>query len=33
MPIFIKTGYWEKLQKGYKNWLNLDDLIKEVVPY
>lgn len=30
MSTFIKTGYWEKLQKGYKNWLNLDDLIKEV---
>jgi hypothetical protein len=27
MPTFIKTGYWEKLQKGYKGWLNLDDLI------
>jgi hypothetical protein len=25
MPTFIKTGYWEKLQKGYKGWLNLDD--------
>lgn len=27
MPTFIKTGYWEKIQKGYKGWLNLDDLI------
>jgi len=27
MPTFIKTGYWEKVQKGYKGWLNLDDLI------
>jgi hypothetical protein len=25
MPTFIKTGYWEKLQKGYKGWLNLDE--------
>jgi hypothetical protein len=27
MPHFIKAGYWEKLQKGYKNWLNLESLI------
>ena len=27
MPTFIKTGFWEKLQKGYKGYLNLDDLI------
>ena len=27
MPTFIKTGYWEKLQKGYKGWLNLDEII------
>lgn len=26
MPTFVKAGYWEKLQKGYKGWLNLDDL-------
>jgi len=32
MPTFIKTGYWEKLSKGYKNWLNLNDLINELVP-
>lgn len=28
MPTFIKTGYWEKIQKGYKGWLNLEDLIE-----
>jgi hypothetical protein len=27
MPTFIKTGYWEKIQKGYKGWLNLDDIV------
>lgn len=27
MPTFIKTGFWEKGQKGYKEWLNLDNLI------
>lgn len=27
MPTFIKTGFWEKVAKGYKGWLNLDDLI------
>lgn len=27
MPTFIKTGFWEKAQKGYKEWLNLDNLI------
>lgn len=27
MPHFIKTGYWEKLKKGYLGYLNLDDLI------
>jgi hypothetical protein len=31
MPTFIKTGYWEKLQKGYKGWLNLDNLIANSV--
>ena len=32
MPIFIKTGYWEKLQKGFRGYLNLDDLIQSVSP-
>ena len=27
MPTFIKTGFWEKAQKGYKEWLNLDTLV------
>lgn len=31
MPIFIKAGFWKKLCtpcNGYKDWLNLDELIK-----
>jgi len=32
MAYFIKAGYWEKLKKGYKGWLNLDDVIRSVVP-
>src|SRR5687768_1951431 len=28
MPYFIKTGLWEKASKGFKGWLNLDDIIK-----
>lgn len=32
MPTFIKTGYWEKLQKGFKNYLNLDELIQSLSP-
>jgi len=30
MPTFIKTGFWEKVAKGYKGWLNLDDLIASI---
>lgn len=30
MPTFIKTGLWEKVVKGYKGWLNLDDLIRSI---
>jgi len=30
MPTFIKTGFWEKVAKGYKGWLNLDDLIHSI---
>lgn len=30
MPIFIKTGLWEKASKSFKGWLNLDDLINNV---
>lgn len=30
MAYFIKTGFWEKAQKGFKGWLNLDDLIRSV---
>jgi hypothetical protein len=26
MPTFIKTGYWDKVAKGYKGWLNLNEL-------
>lgn len=27
MPTFIKTGYWEKIAKGYNSWLNLEQLV------
>lgn len=30
MPHFIKTGFWEKAQYGFKGWLNLDQLIESV---
>lgn len=33
MPTFIKSGFWESLCipcKGYKGWLNLDELIKSI---
>jgi hypothetical protein len=33
MPTFIKAGFWEQLCKpckGYKGWLNLDELIKSL---
>jgi hypothetical protein len=33
MPTFIKAGFWEQLCvpcKGYKGWLNLDELIKKL---
>ena len=32
MPTFIKPGFWEKRQKGYDHWLNLDELITELIP-
>ena len=32
MPTFIKTGFWEKTRKGYKEWLNLDQLIISLLP-
>ena len=32
MPTFIKTGFWEKTRKGYKEWLNLDELIESKIP-
>lgn len=32
MPTFIKTGFWEKAKKGYKDWLNLDLLIQSLSP-
>ena len=32
MPIFIKTGYWKKASESLKGWLNLDLLIKDLVP-
>ena len=27
MAYFIKTGLWEKASKGFKGWLNLNDII------
>jgi hypothetical protein len=32
MPTYIKTGFWEKVTKGYKEWLNLDQLIESKIP-
>jgi len=32
MPTFIKPGFWEKRQKGYDHWLNLDQLITSLSP-
>lgn len=32
MPTFIKTGYWESIKRGFKGYLNLDELIKDIVP-
>lgn len=32
MPTYIKTGYWTKLKRGFENYLNLDDLIRDVSP-
>lgn len=30
MPTFIKTGFWEKLSRAPKEYLNLDNLIRSV---
>lgn len=30
MPTFIKTGFWEKAEKGFKGWLDLERLIASV---
>lgn len=32
MPTFIKTGFWEKTRKGYKEWLNLDQFVNSKLP-
>lgn len=32
MPTFIKTGFWEKTQKGFDHWLNLDLFVAQAVP-
>lgn len=32
MPTFIKTGYWESAVKNYKGWLNLENVIFNVIP-
>ena len=31
MPTYIKTGFWEKLKQGSKEWLNLDNLITKII--
>jgi hypothetical protein len=30
MATYIKTGFWEKAQTGFKGWLNLDQLIQSL---
>jgi len=30
MPVFIKTGFWEKSIKGSKGWLDLERLISSI---
>lgn len=30
MPYFIKTGLWEKSTKGFKGWLNLEEIFNEL---
>ena len=30
MPIFIKTGFWEKASKAPKEWLNLDLILGSI---
>jgi hypothetical protein len=30
MPHFIKAGFWEKAERGFKSWLNLDNIITSV---
>ena len=32
MPTFIKTGFWEKLSRAPKEYLNLDNLIQSLAP-
>jgi hypothetical protein len=32
MPTYIKTGFWEKAKKGYKEWLNLDQFVESKIP-
>jgi hypothetical protein len=32
MPTYIKTGFWEKTRKGYKEWLNLDQFVQTLIP-
>jgi hypothetical protein len=31
MPTFIKPGFWEKKQKGYDHWLNLDQFVEKII--
>jgi hypothetical protein len=30
MPFFIKTGFWEEKSRGFKSWLNLNDIILSI---
>lgn len=31
MATFIKSGYWKRTARGFKGWLNLDELIRSVI--
>lgn len=31
MPYFVKTGLWEKSSRGFKGWLNLDEIINSLI--
>lgn len=31
MPTFIKTGFWEKVKRAPKEWLNLDKFVEDKI--